>query len=30
MLRQHLRAFGTTPDGQLFGGARGGMLSESV
>jgi integrase len=27
MLRQHLRQFGTTPDGRLF---RGGMLSESV
>jgi integrase len=30
MLHQHLRQFGTTPDGRLFPGARGGMLSESV
>ena len=30
MLRQHLHAFGTAPDGRLFRGARGGMLSESV
>ena len=30
MLRQHLRASGTAPDGRLFCGARGGMLSESV
>lgn len=30
MLRRHLRQFGTTPDGRLFRGARGGMLSESV
>jgi integrase len=30
MLRQHLHASGTTPDGRLFGGTRGGMLSESV
>jgi integrase len=30
MLRQHLRQFGTTPDGRLFRGTRGGMLSESV
>jgi len=30
MLGQHLRAFGTAPDGRLFCGARGGMLSESV
>ena len=30
MLRQHLHEHGTTPDGRLFGGARGGMLSESV
>jgi integrase len=30
MLRKHLRAFGTAPDGRLFRGARGGMLSESV
>jgi integrase len=30
MLRQHLQAFGTAPDGRLFRGARGGMLSESV
>jgi integrase len=28
MLRRHLRQFGTTPDGRLFRGARGGMLSE--
>ena len=27
---QHLAAFGTAPDGRLFRGARGGMLSESV
>ncbi|HEY6314758.1 MAG TPA: hypothetical protein VIY52_28705 [Streptosporangiaceae bacterium] len=30
MLRQHLHAFGTAPNGRLFRGARGGMLSESV
>ena len=30
MLSQHLRAFGTAPDGRLFRGARGGILSESV
>jgi hypothetical protein len=30
MLRQHLHAFGTAPDGRLFPGTRGGMLSESV
>ena len=30
MLSQHLHAFGTAPDGRLFRGARGGMLSESV
>ena len=30
MLRQHLRESGTAPDGRLFRGARGGMLSESV
>jgi integrase len=30
MLRQHLHAFGTAPDGRLFRGTRGGMLSESV
>ena len=30
MLREHLHAFGTAPDGRLFRGARGGMLSESV
>ncbi len=30
MLRQHLHAFGTAPDGRLFRGARGGMLSESA
>ena len=30
LLRQHLAAFGTAPDGRLFRGARGGMLSESV
>ncbi len=30
MLRRHLRQFGTTPDGRLFRGTRGGMLSESV
>jgi len=30
MLDQHLSAFGTAPDGRLFRGARGGMLSESV
>jgi integrase len=30
MLRQHLRQFGTAPDGRLFPGTRGGMLSESV
>ena len=30
MLRSHLRESGTAPDGRLFRGARGGMLSESV
>ncbi len=30
LLRQHLREFGTAPDGRLFRGARGGVLSESV
>ena len=30
LLRQHLHRFGTTPDGRLFCGTRGGMLSESV
>ena len=30
LLRHHLHAFGTAPDGRLFPGARGGMLSESV
>jgi integrase len=30
MLGQHLRAFGTAPDGRLFRGARGGMLSEKT
>ena len=30
LLRQHLRKFGTAPDGQLFRGARGGILSEST
>jgi integrase len=30
MLRQHLRQFGAAPDGRLFRGTRGGMLSESV
>ena len=30
MLRHHLRQFGTAPDGRLFPGTRGGMLSESV
>ena len=30
LLGQHLHAFGTAPDGRLFPGARGGMLSESV
>ena len=30
MLRQHLHKFGTAPDGRLFRGTRGGMLSESV
>ena len=30
MLRRHLRLFGTTPDGRLFRGTRGGILSESV
>src|SRR5215470_12836559 len=29
-LRQHLQNYGTTADGRLFRGARGGMLSESV
>ena len=30
LLRQHLREFGTVPDGRLFRGARGGILSEST
>jgi hypothetical protein len=30
MLRQHLHAFGIAPDGRLFRGTRGRMLSESV
>jgi hypothetical protein len=30
MLRTHLRCYGTAPDGRLFGGTRGGPLSESV
>ena len=30
ILHRHLRGHGTTPDGRLFRGARGGMLSESV
>lgn len=30
LLRQHLHAFGTAPDGRLFRGACGGMLSESA
>ncbi len=30
MLYRHLGDSGTTPDGRLFRGARGGMLSESV
>jgi integrase len=30
LLRRHLRRFGTTPDGRLFRGTHGGMLSESV
>ena len=30
ILHRHLRDHGTTPDGRLFRGARGGMLSESV
>ena len=30
LLRQHLREYGTAPDGRLFRGARGGMLSEST
>jgi integrase len=30
LLRQHLRDHGTAPDGRLFRGARGGMLSESL
>jgi integrase len=30
VLGQHLDAFGTAPDGRLFRGSRGGMLSESV
>ena len=29
MLRDHLRCYGTAPDGRLFRGARGGLLSES-
>jgi integrase len=30
LLREHLDEFGTSPDGRLFSGARGGLLSESV
>jgi integrase len=30
LLRQHLHNYGTTPDGRLFCGTRGGILSESV
>jgi len=30
LLRQHLREFGTAPDGRLFRGSRGGILSEST
>ena len=30
MLRAHVTAYGTTPDGRLFYGARGGPLSGSV
>ena len=30
LLRHHLRSYGTTPDGCLFHGLRGGMISESV
>jgi hypothetical protein len=30
LLRQHLRQYGTAPDGRLFRGARGGILSEST
>lgn len=30
LLRNHLKRFGTTPDGRLFRGERGGPLSESV
>ena len=30
LLRQHLREYGTAPDGRLFRGARSGMLSEST
>jgi hypothetical protein len=30
LLRQHLRKYGTAPDGRLFRGARGGFLSEST
>jgi integrase len=30
MLRMHVNAYGTAPDGRLFRGARGGPLSESV
>lgn len=30
LLRQHIRESGTTPDGRLFHGTRGGLLSESV
>ncbi len=30
MLRAHFTAYGTAPDGRLFGGTRGGPLSESV
>ncbi len=29
LLRQHLRKYGTAPDGRLFRGARGGILSKS-
>ena len=30
LLRQYLRKYGTAPDGRLFRGARGGILSEST
>ena len=30
LLRRHLDSYGTTPDGRLFRGTRGGMLSESL